>query len=701
MKVMFKKCFSFMTPILTGLVFLLFPSKAFAFWDSIKNAFKSAVDYVGGLFKKVVNWVLDFVFGSCPNPNTLLNRNLSDDGCWICKLFNKIFEAINLLATSVYNHIHMSVISLLAICLAFYILFRVGKAFLSFQPQDPMDFWNQMGKVFFKTIIACAFLVQPAGILGYWIVSPFIELAVSFNQVILESLMTSETYNQTPEEEKSITDAWAEELLQKVQEGGGTGVEYLEYISYSKGNSTSSFDTLASCTSLEMTEAEAAADGNLFNAQIRQSLECMIKGLYKEAAFAISVASYIICKSWRHMNDIAGFIPFPNFGALLAGLAMWATCFFVIVLFAFKIIDATVRLGILCTLLPILLVAWVFPPTVEYAKKGVHILVQVMLTYIITAVIMGLAIIIIMNAFSGEAAEFDLKSAFLDDKAEEIGNNIGIFTGTFFIGLFCCVLAFLVMGIIDKIATEYGNVQFGDNTTESIGGMLVKNTLMAAQFSSRSAKLFAAKMDSYFGKGSGKRKGGTQSHAPASRNSYSSLNGGQPSSMGQGASRGGNTGANNNTGSGFNQTNNGAFNSYKASGNDNTNTGNKNATYDVSNNKDVPADNEKTTAMFTYFNDRVQSNTKGDMEEYRSLSRDMLSYAREQYSKGEMGIEELREYEKFDKTVKFANNEQELTAAIDRNVSRQSEEASNTYNNDSILSSVKDTIISKGNTSDS
>ena len=534
-----KKYFGFIFPVLAGAVFLLYPSKAHAgLFDGLVEAVQGAIGWVSDQINNVINWILDFVFGlKCPSPADLLSKNLSDDGCWVCKIFAKIFQAINLLATSVYNNIHVSAISLLAVCLGIFILFRVGKAFMTFQPQDTMDFWNNMAKVLLKAVVASALLLQSASVIGYWIVSPFIEMAVSFNQVVLDSLVSdTQIYREVSEEQKQIVDEWAEQLLEKAKSTEGSGVEYLDYVAYSKAKgSNESFLTFTTC---EYT-AEDSGDGGekdwwgqvvddvsssvtsatcdwfgwwcpaqeeekeevvedtdtIFTPEIRQSLTCMIRGLYKEAAFALSVASFMICNAWR-MERFAAIFPFPNFGVLIAGLAMWLTCFVMTVMFAFKIVDATVRLGIICALLPLLIVAWVFPPTVSYAKKALQITIQIMLTYVVTAIIMALGIMIIMNAFSMEDTDFNLREAFLgseSDAIKQIKDHISLFTGSFFIGLFCCVLAALIMKLVDKIASEYGGVDFGENTGDSVGAMAMKTMAVASQIGVRGVRLAGAK----------------------------------------------------------------------------------------------------------------------------------------------------------------------------------------------------------------
>ena len=501
MKDRIRKIYSLLLPVLAGAVFLLYPSQAKA---------NDIIDGILGWFADTVQAFIEFIFGSCPRASHYLDKYTGENSCWICKLFDKIFDAINLLASAVYDQVHLGCMAFLGVLLAIYILFRVGKGFLSFQAQDPGNFYNQIGKTFFRTVVVCAFLLQPAGVIGYWIVSPFVELAVSFNRVILDGFVNGNTiYTSMSNAEIDDMKKWVEEQITHLRESNAGEGPYLtdeekerikadikeqadtytKYLKHLESEESHSLSVLNSCTNVDMTASDAAEDRKLFNDQIRASLECMIKGLYSESAYSLAVAAYMICHSFN--LDGNGHLWWPNWGTLLSGIAIWFVGFIIIVMFAFKIMDATVRMGVLCALLPLLLVAWVFPVSAEYTKQGAKIMLQVMLTYIITAIVMALVIVIMMKAFSDNADGFELRESFNINDTQSIANHVGISTGVFFAGILSLILALLTMGVIDKIVYEYGGVDFGKNASDSVGGMVVRITTMSAQAASRGARLGA------------------------------------------------------------------------------------------------------------------------------------------------------------------------------------------------------------------
>lgn len=482
---------------------VLCPFPAFAACEAGDNVFLQAyctLTDVGASLVDRYKDVVDFMLGLCPSTLKVLEDHLSN--CWVCALFYKIFDAINMLSTAVYNQIHDGSITLMAYLLLFWLVIRIGRMFVSFQPPDPMDFWNQTGRVLFRAVFATALLIQPAGVVGYWIVSPVIEGAVDFNQAILKSYSGVASFGSKVSEVKAvqINEQVADDEYISETEKYEKSLEEMN-----RSRTAEDLNNLTSCGIGEMTEGEAAADGNMFNAQIRSALECMVQGLYKEVAFGLAMASSMVCNSWTANTYLI--IRYPSIGLLLAGIALWLTCFFILLIFTFKIIDATFRLGVVGTILPLLIVAWVFPQSTEYAKTGFKILVRVILTYIMIAIIMALVIIMMLQAFQGPDGGENLRQLFLDNNVRAMSKEIEFPALNFLMALFCCLLAVTIMKTVDKIASEYAGVDFGADAASKVGAMAMQGAANVAQSSVSLAKAAVAKMNG--GRSGGKGGGGS------------------------------------------------------------------------------------------------------------------------------------------------------------------------------------------------
>ena len=476
--------------------------------DPFMKAYCTLHDFGKGV-EDTAHELVNFAISGCPSGMAVLEDHLSS--CWICTLFYKIFDAINLLSSAVYEYIRDPSITLMTMLLAFWIAFRVGKVFISFKPPEPMDFWNQNGKVFFRVMFATALLLQPVSVMSYWIVSPLVEFGAGFSQMILAGYSGVASYNASLEQTTTSTkDEKFEEREKRQNQDFGIdlttgaflmatnplalptviGVKTLQAIEnarYEKSleamqekPTTDNLNNLIYCDIPDITEEEAAAEGVLLNSQTRASLECMVEGLYKELAFSLALGSTMICNSW-HANVFLG-IRLPSPGLLLAGLLIWITGFFLMLIFSFKIIDATMRLGVVASIMPLLIVAWVFPQTVEYAKKGFNILLNIIMIYIVLALVMALAIILLLLAFQGDGSE-NIRQMFLENDINGINDAIAFPSWGFLTALSCFFIAVKIIDTVNTTAAELTEVEFGTNSADKVAVMaaaVTTNTLKSA-----------------------------------------------------------------------------------------------------------------------------------------------------------------------------------------------------------------------------
>ena len=475
--------------------------------DPFMKAYCTLQDFGKGV-EETAHDLVNFVIGGCPSGMAVLEDHLSS--CWICRLFYKIFDAINLLSSAVYEYIRDPSITLMAMILALWIAFRVGKVFISFKPPEPMDFWNQNGRVFFRVMFATALLLQPVSVMSYWIISPLVEFGAGFTQIVLSSYSGVASFNASMEQTVTSTkDEKFEEREKRQNQDFGidlstaatiasatnpsvlpqvAGIKTLQAIEnarYEKSleamqekKTTDNLNNLIYCDIPDITEAEAAAEGVLLNSQTRASLECMIEGLYKEIAFPLALGSTMICNAWN-ANVFLG-IRLPSPGLLLAGLLIWITGFLLMLFFAFKIIDATMRLGVVVSIMPLLVVAWVFPQTVEYAKKGFNILLNIIMIYIVLAIVMALAIILLLLAFQAEGAE-NIRQMFLENNIKGIDEVIAFPSWGFLMALSCLFIAVKILDTVNVTASELTEIEFGINSADKVG-------VMAAAITTNTAK---------------------------------------------------------------------------------------------------------------------------------------------------------------------------------------------------------------------
>lgn len=244
------------------------------------------------------------------------------------------------------------------------------------------------------------------------------------------------------------------------------------------------FASLTNCTDNVAATAEAAMKAaqesgdvatlkGALNPEIKASLMCMVKNMQEELSFGISVGSSIMCYSKGANHYLV--ISYPDIPTFLAGAMIWLASFLLLLIFTFKLLDACLRLGVLSVLLPLLIVCWVFPSTSSYARQGFKSLVHIVMMFVILAIILALAILLVMMAFqgdTGQAGVSDIRTLFYLNNVEELSNSLNLSGSSMLIALACFVFAILIVGIVDNVSLEFSSVAdtgFGTTIGDRMG----------------------------------------------------------------------------------------------------------------------------------------------------------------------------------------------------------------------------------------
>lgn len=496
------------------------------------------VDATGGSINDAVKSFLNFFAGPCPNSAKVLSDNLLD--CWSCRMFSIIFDAINELSYAVFEASKTGFMALLALLLAFWILYHIAGHISAFVPQDPEEFWTKMARTFLKAIVAFAFLSLNIGHFTGVVISPIIVGASEFSTVVVRSFANesggqaalSAEYGKSYLVDGKTGERWTEEQMETRKEeiaaiskaadyvstvggasmlGGGVtanpvfvtfgavivagGVaisvdadrqldEMYKSITLGRLSGGRDVASLTNCTDNVAEDAEAAMAAaqesgdkatlyGALNPEIKAALMCMVKNMQEELSFGISVGSCIVCYA-KGANHYA-VISYPDIPTFIAGALIWLASFLLLLIFTFKVLDACLRLGILCVLLPLLIICWVFPSTSCYARQGFKSLVHIVMMFIILAIILALAILLVMMAFQGDAGQAgvnDIRTLFYLNHIEELAKNLNLSGTSMLVALACFVFAILIVGIVDNVSLEFSSVAgagFGNAVGDKMG----------------------------------------------------------------------------------------------------------------------------------------------------------------------------------------------------------------------------------------
>ncbi|MBR4927059.1 MAG: hypothetical protein IKY98_01900, partial [Alphaproteobacteria bacterium] len=144
---------------------------------AIANGAVSLYNYFFGdpakdLFK---NTVLEFMNGVGTNHGF----------CWFCPAMDRLFDAMNKIATFTCTELSKDFLAAMAVGLLFFLAFKIAKAIGSMQPISGGQFIMDLAKPMFKAMVATAFLLSSLSIFSV-LISPLLVLSLNLSTIIME-----------------------------------------------------------------------------------------------------------------------------------------------------------------------------------------------------------------------------------------------------------------------------------------------------------------------------------------------------------------------------------------------------------------------------------------------------------------------------------------------------------------------------------
>lgn len=313
--------------------------------------------------------------------------------CWFCDLFLDIYTAAGEFSYASYVVLRKDLQGILAIGLGIWLCVNIGEHVGSVAPVDPAEFWRKVTARLFAGVVVAAALgdnINPTDIYGY-VMIPIIEGTTRFSAALLDSDCST------------------------VMENAG---------------------------------ALSAQAGNAFPASTGEALQCVLRTMNAHVAKGMALGLALLFDGLpTGITDFA-----PEFGKITSGLLLMTVFFLILIAFPLRLVDAVVRLGIIGALLPLFMVAWVFPSTQGFVGKGFGMLVNSGLVFVSMAVIMGITTAMISEITEGP----ELTEAIMSGDMDAIGEAL-LFNALLFPKLLCvCILSYFMIGKATGMADHYG-----------------------------------------------------------------------------------------------------------------------------------------------------------------------------------------------------------------------------------------------------
>lgn len=362
--------------------------------------------------------------GCIPMPAKLAESK----SCIFCPLFKTIFKAAQDISTNAFTQLGKSMALVMLIGFSIYIAFSVLKLVSSFTKQDGPKFITGLLGQAFKVLFAYVMLMNSPEVYNY-IIAPVLSAGLEFGMSLL----------------------------------------------FEKGNSY-----ISSCP----TTGDANLSG-IIPTYLYVKLDCFIRAVQAEISLAQTIGSSLMCVA-RHASadsykglgvEVA---KLWDFSMMFQGLIIYCFALLISLAFAFYLIDATVRLGIVGALMPFLIACWPFKITSSYTGKGWAMFMNSFFTYVMMGLVVSVNIQLIGASLTGGKGGFKaIEAALNGDQVSVLRDLLDIGFGGFLILIACCLFGFKLTGQ----ATELANQMSGGGTSpigSMIGGLAASGAKGAA-----------------------------------------------------------------------------------------------------------------------------------------------------------------------------------------------------------------------------
>lgn len=353
--------------------------------------------------------------------------------CIFCPLFTVLFNAANDMATKSFAGLAGPITKALFIGFAIYIAFRVLFLVSNFTKQDGPKFVTELLTQSFKVFVAILLLTQADYIYEYAI-SPLLQAGLEFGSSLLFSR--------------------GQEVMQKClgEYGGRVNIGTI-----------------------------VISDDGVMPASLYMKLHCFVLSIQEEIGTPMAIGSSLMCISTHAAGDkLVAKIKIPDFSMLFQGLIIWVFSLLVTIAFAFYLIDATVRIGIVGALLPFLIATWPFKITSKYANTGFTMLMNSFFVYVFAGIVVSVNIQLMGNALGGPGGFDTIQEKINGNNVQELKDLLDMGAAGFLILIGCCLFGFKLTNQSSALADNMAGGGGGEGIGNKIGGLAASGVTGAA-----------------------------------------------------------------------------------------------------------------------------------------------------------------------------------------------------------------------------
>ncbi len=428
-----------------------------------------------------------------------------ENGCWFCPVFQTLFSTVNSLAaktnTSLAHTIAGGAGSLLWLLLYGYILYVIGKAFLtsSFKEISGMDLVSQIFMPFLACLIATILINNWKSIYTY-LLDPFLIGAIGLGQEIQTNAADSFSGSA------GLSGITIDTTCHLSSFGTSSGVASLNAVRFGPGGGVSA------------NFIEVSSSGAAFSNGVGEAIQCFLKTVSHSLIAWMTIGATLMADCWKAKI----YFIFPNIQMFIIGLIVFIGSFLIFVSFPLKLLDSIFRLMFVSALMPLWIAFWIIPQTRKYANAAWEMLIHVMVTFVILSVVLAMVLQIIGSVFTKSVSGIDisnLTNLLASDKASDAMQKIDFSGVGIFLATALMYMAFSLIGKAETFVSQFakggGNLGIGQAASarvtqgvKNVGNVGVHGVGAASRVTSNTIKNVGSKIASSYRAYRASRTGG-------------------------------------------------------------------------------------------------------------------------------------------------------------------------------------------------
>lgn len=361
--------------------------------------------------------------------------------CFFCPLFLTIFNAAQTMATNAFAKLASPIATVLMVGFAIYIAFLVLQHVSSMSAQTSAKFLNSLLAQAMKVGFAFLLLMNPDFVYNKFL-GPVLDAGTELGGALL------------------------------FEEGSG----FMEWCSVEE-NIQSKITEMVS-GNVEGDSSARLKEG-LIPSYLYVKISCFIRSVQAEISTMQSIGSTLMCVS-RNSAAEDNWGGLPDVSMMFQGFVIWIMSLLMSLAFAFYLIDATVRLGIIGALMPFFIACWPFKPTRGYTQKGWQLFLNTFFVYAMMGLVISVNLQLITQGLStGSGGLDEIEDAINGDNVLVLKDLLDIGFSGFLVLIACCLFAFQLTGKASGIADQFAGGA-GENIGSNLGTLAASGAKSAA-----------------------------------------------------------------------------------------------------------------------------------------------------------------------------------------------------------------------------